>query len=60
MNLAGRPHMQISWFVGVGLFALVGSVIVYSRLCVAKSDLGPVSPAWVAEHRDMRGNDPWN
>ena len=52
--------MQISWFVGVGLFALVGSVIVYSRLCVAKSDLGPVSPAWVAEHRDMRGNDPWN
>jgi hypothetical protein len=52
--------MQISWLMGVGLFALVGSAIAYSKLYVAKSDLGPVSPAWVAEHRDMRGNDPWN
>jgi hypothetical protein len=60
MNFARRSHMQISWLMGVGLFALVGSVIVYSRLYVAKSDLGPVSPAWVAEHRDVRGNDPWH
>jgi hypothetical protein len=52
--------MQISWIMGVGLVGLIGSVIVFSRLCYAKSDLGPLSASWVADHRDVRGCDPWN
>jgi hypothetical protein len=46
--------------MGVGLVALAGCAFVFSRLCLAKSDLGPLSPAWVQEHREVRGCDPWN
>jgi hypothetical protein len=60
MNIARISRMQISWIMGVGLVGLIGSVIVFSRLCYAKSDLGPLSASWVADHRDVRGCDPWN
>ena len=57
--------MPISWMAAAGAVVLIVLIVALCartllRVQRAKSDLGPLSAAWVAEHRDALGYDAGN